>query len=94
MRTVCTLGGVFALSMALGAALNTQAWECGAVGDQFLGGIEYWGPGVVLPAVVAVVLLWRARKPVAGLDIGLFIVSLPLDIYAGITWFASMCAID
>ena len=94
MRTVFTVGGMLALAMALGAALNTQAWECGAAGDQFLGGIEHWGPGVVLPALVGVALVFRARKRVVGADVGLFIVSLPLDVYAGITWVASMCAID
>lgn len=93
MRTVCTLAGVLAVAMAIGAGLNTQAWECGAVGDQFLGGIEHWGPGVVLPTLVGVVLLLRARKPVGSLDLGLVILSLPLDVYAGITWVASMCSI-
>ncbi|HEV2123365.1 MAG TPA: hypothetical protein VGW38_11405 [Chloroflexota bacterium] len=93
MRMVCTFAGALAVAMAVGAGLNTQAWECGAVGDQFLGGIEHWGPGVVLPAVVGAVLLSRARRPVGGSDIGLVLVWLPLGVYAGITWVASICSI-
>jgi hypothetical protein len=91
MRTVFTLGGLLAVAVAIGAALNTQAWEC-TVSDQLLDGVEHWGPGVVLPAVVGAALLLRARRPIVGSDIALFVVSLPLDVYAGITWVASMCS--
>lgn len=92
MRAVFTLGGVFAVAMAIGAGLNTQAWEC-AISDQLFDQVEHWGPGVALPAVVGAALVLRARKPIAGTDIALFVVSLPLDVYAGITWVASVCSI-
>lgn len=80
------VGGLLALGLAVGAAFNTLAWECRAA--------EFWLPGVVLPAAVGVALLLRARKRVAGVDIGLLVLSVPIDIYAGITWVASICAID
>lgn len=84
MRTLRTLGGLIAVAMAFGAAFNTQAWECHAP--------EYWFPGVVLPAAVGAVLLLRTRNQTAGLDIGLLTFSVPLDIYAVITWAASICS--
>ncbi len=80
--------------MALGAGVNTDAWTCGAVGDQFLGGIEHWGPGVLLPAAVGLLLVLRARTPRTSLDWGLFFLSIPLVIYAAITWVMQTCVID
>ena len=84
MRTLRTIAGLVAIALALGAALNTQAWECHAA--------EYWFPGVVLPAAVGAALLLRARNRTTSLDIGLLVLSLPLDIYAVITWAASICS--
>ena len=80
------VGGLLAIGLAVGAAFNTQAWECRAA--------EFWLPGIVIPAAVGAALVLRARSRVSGLDIGLLVLSVPLDIYAGITWVASICAID
>ena len=86
MSVLRILSGLLAIGLAGGAAFNTQAWECRAA--------EFWLPGVVIPAAVGATLLLRTRSRASGLDIGLLVLSLPLDIYSGITWAASICAID